>query len=299
MHNGLPNFLVQAMLILAAGLFLSALLPIRRIHEMMPPCVSRTVWAGLGLLVGFSVAGVMAFLWVNQTEVGHHREDWLVAAVFLAAAVMVAVICNLAHSTVKDVSRMASLKLAASVDPVTELYNRRHIGVLLEEQCVRSNAEKSAFSLLLLDLDNFKQVNDAYGHQAGDMVLRAVARSIKASVPAPGMAGRFGGEEFLVILPRMGSLDARAVAERIRGLVERLTVMYEGTQILSPTVSVGIATAYGWHEKAEELIGLADEALYAAKGLGRNQTCHAFEPTGARSVSKFAVVSSLQDSRAS
>ncbi len=294
----LPNICVQAMLIIAASLLLASLAPMRRIYQMMSPCASRRLWLALGCLVGIMIAGVMAFLFVNYNEGSNHHEDWLVAAVFLTAAVLVVVISTLAENTAQDVSRMASLKLAASVDPVTELYNRRHIVSLLEEECARSTAERSSFSVLMIDMDNFKDVNDTYGHQAGDVVLREAARAILAGLPTPGKAGRFGGEEFLVVLPRLGSLDARAVAERIRVLVERLKVSYEGEQIVSPTVSVGVATAYGWHEKAEDLIGLADEALYAAKALGRNRTCHAFEPSHARSVSKFAVVSSLQDSRA-
>jgi diguanylate cyclase (GGDEF)-like protein len=288
----ISNFLVQSALVTATGLTLTALFPARRVYQILPPGMVRATWGTLGSLICITAVGDVAFLWINYTEGPNHHEDWLVGLVCLAAAIFVALVCNLAHHTAKDVSRLSLLASVASVDPVTELYNRRHIMAVLEAECIRSSSNNSPLSILLMDVDNFKKINDTYGHQAGDVVLREMANLISAASRSR-FVGRYGGEEFLVLLPHENSSDAWLTAERIRAVIEAATVVYDGEPIISPTISIGIATAFGWKEKPEDLVGLADEALYAAKSTGRNRTCHAFESSGKRTVSKFSVVSSV------
>jgi len=174
----------------------------------------------------------------------------------------------------------------------TELYNRRHIMDVLDTECIRSCSHNSPLSILLMDVDNFKKINDTYGHQAGDVVLKEMGVLITAA-SGSRLIGRYGGEEFLVLLPQEDAANAWVTAERIRAVIEAATVVYDGEPIISPTLSIGIATTFGWKEKPEDLVGLADEALYAAKSAGRNRTCHAFESSGRRTVSKFTVVSPL------
>jgi diguanylate cyclase (GGDEF)-like protein len=163
---------------------------------------------------------------------------------------------------------------------------------VLDAECIRSSSHNSPLSILLMDVDNFKKINDNYGHQAGDVVLKEMGVLITAASNSR-FVGRYGGEEFLVLLPQEDAADAWVTAERIRAVIEAATVVYDGDPIISPTVSIGIATTFGWKEKPEDLVGLADEALYAAKSTGRNRTCHAFESSGKRTVSKLSVVSPL------
>jgi len=149
---------------------------------MLSPGIVRATWGTLGSLIFIVAVGDVAFLWINYTERSNHREDWFVVLVCLAVAIFVVVLCNLAHHTAKDVSRLSWLESVASVDPVTELYNRRHIMSILDAECIRSSGNYSPLSILLMDVDNFKKINDTYGHQVGDVVLKEIARLIHYSV---------------------------------------------------------------------------------------------------------------------
>src|SRR5271154_3338928 len=122
----------------------------------------------------------------------------------MTGALFVVLVCNLAHHTAKDVSRLSLLESVASVDPVTELYNRRHIMAVLDAEGIRSTGNNSPLSILLMDVDNFKKINDTYGHQAGDVVLKEMATLI-AAASGSRLVGRYGGEEFLVLLPDQNS----------------------------------------------------------------------------------------------
>lgn len=288
----IPNVLVESTLVVTVGLSLTSLVPVRRVYRMLSPGIVRATWGTLGSLIFIVAVGDVAFLWINYTERSNHREDWLVVLVCLAVAIFVVVVCNLAHHTAKDVSRLSWLESVASVDPVTQLYNRRHIMAVLDAESIRSSGNYSPLSILLMDVDNFKTINDTYGHQVGDVVLKEIA-SLITTASGSRLVGRYGGEEFLVLLPHEDSGDACVIAERIRTAIEAATVVYDGDPIISPTISIGIATVFGWNGKPEDLVGLADDALYAAKSTGRNRICHAFEPSGKRTVSRFASVSPL------
>jgi diguanylate cyclase (GGDEF)-like protein len=288
----ISNLLVQSALITAAGLSLTSLVAVRQIYQMLSPGVVRAAWGALSLLICILALGEMALLSPNYTRGPNRHLDWLVGSVCLAASLFVALACSLAHHTAKDVSRLSKLESVACVDPVTELYNRRHIMAVLDAECISSGSHNSPLSILLMDVDNFKKINDTYGHQAGDVVLKEMGVLITAA-SGSRFVGRYGGEEFLVLLPHKDAADAWVTAERIRAVIEAATVVYDGDPIISPTISIGIATTFGWKEKPEDLVGLADEALYAAKSTGRNRTCHAFESSGKRTVSKFSVVSPL------
>jgi diguanylate cyclase (GGDEF)-like protein len=275
----MPNIVLQLIIVSGIILLLSALVPIKRICAMLPSGATRTTWVCLGSLICLSSAGYLLFLWINSQEGPDHHEDWLVSLVFLSAATVVFIVCLLSHSTAKDVSRIASLERAATIDPVTELFNRRHITSLLAKECTRSAHDKSPLSILLIDIDRFKKINDTYGHQTGDYVLKELATLI-ASVEWPlRTVGRYGGEEFLVVLPNTSASQAAQVAECVRSTAESASIALNGEQIVSPTVSIGVSTAYGWQESPGDLVAIADEALYTAKTTGRNRVCHGVEKT--------------------
>ncbi|WP_334018983.1 sensor domain-containing diguanylate cyclase [Alteromonas sp. S015] len=164
------------------------------------------------------------------------------------------------------------LKTASRMDGLTGLFNRRYWQERFDEMhklCVRREKPSTA---LMLDIDHFKRINDTYGHQAGDKVIKKLAALIKRCVRETDLAGRYGGEEFAIILNDSLVEDAKIVAERIRQFAERLVVEHEGESI-SFTVSLGLAQFSPGFKGAMAWLECADQALYKAKENGRNQYC--------------------------
>lgn len=162
----------------------------------------------------------------------------------------------------------------AEHDVLTGVLNRRAILALLRTSIAHARRTKMPLSLLFLDLDHFKKVNDNYGHRAGDQCLRAVVNPIVSELRENDALGRYGGEEFLVVLPGVAANDAEAIAERIRTGVQQLPLLISGARI-DLTMSVGVATLSPGMLTPEDLIERADVALYRAKEGGRNRVRYA------------------------
>jgi diguanylate cyclase (GGDEF)-like protein len=158
-------------------------------------------------------------------------------------------------------------------DGLTGLYNQTYIKARLQEEIQRGERYKSALSLMMIDLDDFKPLNDRYGHIVGDRVLHAFGELLQDVIRSSDIAGRYGGEEFLIILPQTSCLDAAAAAERIRKEISlfpfRLGSAEDKTCRI--TVSVGVYASPFLSQKTDEIIGLADAALYRAKKEGKNK----------------------------
>jgi diguanylate cyclase (GGDEF)-like protein len=157
----------------------------------------------------------------------------------------------------------------ATSDPLTGAHNKRHFDEILAKETHRAALHGTPLCLILLDIDDFKRVNDTFGHPAGDWVLARVAETIKALLDPEGLFCRVGGEEFAVIAPNTERKDALAVSERIRAAIERASFDYEGRP-LSITVSLGVAEL-ALMESPDQLYQRADERLYASKTAGRNR----------------------------
>jgi diguanylate cyclase (GGDEF)-like protein len=164
----------------------------------------------------------------------------------------------------------AALERLATTDELTGAYNRRHFIETGQREIVRSQRQGQPLSLIMLDIDHFKNINDCYGHAMGDTVLRQVAAIFKQNVREYDCFARIGGEEFVVLQPDTSILAATAIAERIRSAVEQETFMTEHGAI-SITLSAGIAVLDASPMSLEALMAIADEALYRAKSAGRNQ----------------------------
>ncbi len=172
-------------------------------------------------------------------------------------------------------TRLAAL---ATTDPLTELPNHRALQVLLEQECERARRFGHPLSLLFFDGDRFKQVNDTYGHAVGDLVLRELGERARSVLRAGDTVGRFGGEEFLVLLPETDEQEAKIVAERLRAAVAASPLAsQEVKEGITATVSVGVACYPIDGRTAGELREQADQAMYWAKRLGRNQVRTATE----------------------
>lgn len=168
--------------------------------------------------------------------------------------------------------RTAQLEKMATTDELTELLNRREIMRLLELEIARAERQNAPLSVMMLDLDHFKAVNDNHGHQAGDRALKIAAESFKQLLRKTDFIGRVGGEEFLVILPDTAINSAFELAERIRQALQQHTT--NNPSIPACTVSIGVAQCDP-NDDMHSLIQRADETLYQAKSNGRNQVCQA------------------------
>jgi diguanylate cyclase (GGDEF)-like protein len=158
----------------------------------------------------------------------------------------------------------------ATTDGMTKLYVHRYFQLLLDQEMHRSRRYNKIFSLIMMDIDNFKDFNDTYGHQLGDEVLKSVARAVKNILRANDVTARYGGEEFVVILPETDAPQAMIAAEKIRAIVESLEIVH-GEERLHVTISLGVAAFPQHAGEKEELIRLADEALYTSKHKGKNR----------------------------
>jgi diguanylate cyclase (GGDEF)-like protein/PAS domain S-box-containing protein len=170
----------------------------------------------------------------------------------------------------------ANKKLAkmAVTDGLTMLFNRRYFQDSLAREFKRLDRHRALplLALAMIDLDNFKNLNDTYGHQAGDQVLRAVGKILKATVRMTDIVARYGGEEFVVIMPETDKEGMVILAERIRSTIEETEVQYNDVSV-GTTVSIGLASFPSDNIKGEEdLIRSADDALYRAKATGKNKT---------------------------
>ncbi|HZU83922.1 MAG TPA: GGDEF domain-containing protein [Polyangiaceae bacterium] len=172
---------------------------------------------------------------------------------------------------------LANLLESSTRDALTGAFNRGFFEQRLESEIAYARRHGTKVAVLLLDLDDFKSVNDTYGHAAGDAVLRAVAEQILGTLRVEDLLARYGGEEFVVLARAASHLDALRLAERVRLAVAALQVPVSEDAHASVTVSIGVASQSecGDPPTAARLVQLADERLYRAKAEGRNRTCMA------------------------
>jgi diguanylate cyclase (GGDEF)-like protein/PAS domain S-box-containing protein len=165
------------------------------------------------------------------------------------------------------------LKRRAQTDVLTGLYNRRHFYELAEQELARARRYGKPLAVLMLDVDHFKQVNDSYGHHAGDAVLRKLSEVCIATLREIDVIGRYGGEEFVVLLPETDALRALEAAERLRHALSEADVPVAGGDTLHFTVSIGVANLVATDADLDSVLKRADKGMYEAKESGRNRVC--------------------------
>jgi diguanylate cyclase (GGDEF)-like protein len=218
-------------------------------------------WATLliaTLGVGLTVLGAV---------LGDRGESW--RASLLNRSMIVTVVAGIAYllNRVNEAERL--LTRVATRDPLTGVPNRGQLMALLGREQQRAERYRTSFSLLMLDIDHFKRVNDSYGHQTGDEVIKAMATAAAKDLRPTDFIGRFGGEEFIIALPHTDERGAVVTAERIRDAVSKIAIP-AGDQMVRVTVSIGVAT-YAATMPVEQVIAAADRGLYAAKSGGRDR----------------------------
>jgi len=226
-----------------------------------------------------SLYPVIAFLllitnFTTPTHISHLRNfnsiyDMILFLLFiLVGYVLVFVGISSSSQIVSMQCNMERLELISKTDLLTGLYNRRYIIEKIENELINYKENKKNFSLILADIDYFKKVNDSFGHNCGDQVLKSVAQNLQDAVGELGFLSRWGGEEFLILLPETQIEDARILADKIRKISEEQIIRYNGIQI-SITLTFGV-TVNEDYERIDDTIKKADDALYEGKCQGRN-----------------------------
>ena len=239
-----------------------------------PSCLAchAEQWYQVGQLRG----GVSVTFDVTEAERAVARARWIAVGLFsFTTAALLLVLGRLVSSLHRRLGAAeARIVELAITDDLTGLPNRRFIEQRLREELVRSQRHDRRCACILLDIDLFKNTNDTWGHAAGDAVLRALAGAARGALRESDLLGRWGGEEFLAVLPETDLAGAVAMAERLRRAVEAMRAEHEGRQ-LTATVSLGVADALPGEDPdardADRLVARADLALYRAKAAGRNR----------------------------
>lgn len=233
--------------------------PVR--HELPGPREPASTFFALPLSGRQGVYGLLSIMTYKQIAV---REYFLRTLSLIGAQLAV----NLERALFFEEVRRLSV-----TDSLTGLSNRRAIIARLESELRRSIRYKTPFSLAICDIDDFKQINDTYGHQAGDAILKSIANIIKTSVREVDLAGRWGGEEIAMLFPQTDIKGAMIACERVRKQIEDFRIEYRG-HIIKTTISIGVASIDPEQKNpitSDDLIGHADRAMYAAKHRGKNQ----------------------------
>lgn len=197
---------------------------------------------------------------------GTHRNGLLNWLLF---SVLVAFWCYVATRNAKNAEKLSTL---STVDSLTEILNRREFFRAALIELNRSQRYGFNMALIMIDIDNFKIINDTYGHVSGDRALRSLADTARHTLRIPDILARYGGEEFVVVMPQTNEHDAILVAERLRqNIAKNVIETREGS--FSMTVSIGMTEFYTGEEMLEDAIDRADQALYHAKKTGKNRVC--------------------------
>jgi diguanylate cyclase (GGDEF)-like protein len=159
-----------------------------------------------------------------------------------------------------------------TVDGLTQVHNRRYFDEAIERELSRCRRYGRALSLLLIDVDHFKRINDTFGHLAGDAVLKEVASAIQKRIRKEDLLSRYGGEEFAVLTPEIDQKGAHAMGEKVRKVIEKHEFSFDG-EVIPVTVSCGVSSLGKKSDDAAALVQRADEKLYEAKESGRNKVC--------------------------
>lgn len=196
----------------------------------------------------------------NANSGAVQRKLWLADA--LAEQISLA----FANLQLRDTLKYQSLR-----DALTGLFNRRHMEESLDRELLRAERSQTPVTVLMIDIDHFKQFNDVYGHEAGDALLRELGVVLRSQVRGGDISCRYGGEEFLLIMAEAGLKDGWDRAENIRQQIAGLQVRYHGETLRKITVSIGVAGFPAHGDSAANIVHAADEALYRAKRQGRDR----------------------------
>ena len=229
-------------------------------------------------ILTYSIVFFIFSYWFVVFLISQQKQEIVIlftSFVIFAASIYIYYVCNLSSRTLVSLKRIDVLEREIVKDELMGIYNRRYFMSRLKEEFERYKRYQLPFSLLLIDIDHFKKVNDTYGHVVGDKCLIKLARLISKNLRPTDIFARYGGEEMAILLPNTWQTDAKNVADKIRVIVEEKNLDIDisnevETLFLNCTISIGVSTTSKDLTKGNDIVKLADEALYLAKAKGRN-----------------------------
>jgi diguanylate cyclase (GGDEF)-like protein len=242
----------------------------RIIFDLNPGPI-KTRWHFLRAFIVVFLAGYLAFLVLMPHEAD--INTLIVSGVFALGAVFVLLVSWITLHTVQDIRRVAAMEQEIITDPLLGIYNRRYLEQRLDEEVSRFHRHRIPLSILIMDVDCLKQVNDVHGHLEGDAVLAGIGAILKAQIRKGDLAARYGGDEVVVLCTGTENEEALLVAERLRQSVET-SLSHSAAEkhcTVQCTVSIGVTSLLDEGCSATELLRQADVGLYHAKHMGRNR----------------------------
>jgi diguanylate cyclase (GGDEF)-like protein len=223
----------------------------------------------LGSVAGWGAVSLLIF--VGWQALQNSANVWWSAVIIASLVTLFAIIVR--QEMIVRESRLMTSRLSQLIDrdPLTDLPNRRRIHDEIDRELARAKASGRPLGLALIDIDNFKAVNDTHGHAMGDQVLKSIAGILSGACRGSDIAARYAGDEFLLVLPGLDLVDAHVVGERLLNEVSRYRLLIAPSIGVDISISIGIAISRQCQRRAKHLIAIADAAMYDAKEAGKNQ----------------------------
>lgn len=264
------------LLILGVGVvfLILSLTPIKQLILEFPDGKSKAKWKILRLLIFLFIVGyflVAGTLWMFGDSLG--MLSLIPSSLLFLGGIFVFFVGQLSLKTTNDIKDLAVLKQESITDALTGLRNRRYFDQRISEEVALSTRYKLPLTLMLIDVDHFKKINDTYGHTVGDEVLQTLSKIIQNVVRDSDIVARYGGEEIVIITPNTTKEEAAILAERLREKVEQTKVATIATtqEVVQVTISIGLCSLSPIITDKEALLEESDQSLYLAKKYGRNR----------------------------
>jgi diguanylate cyclase (GGDEF)-like protein len=268
------HLIANGLVLTGATLLILAIRPLQQLITQLPRGPLRRRWHVLRLLIISFIVGYFGYIFINWNEL-EKLQDLVVPAVFFLGGWFALLVSRFSLQTAVDVRRLVLLEQENITDPLMGIYNRRYLERRLEDEEQMAHRYNLPLSVLMIDIDHFKSINDTYGHQVGDAILIGLGKLVVQTVRATDFVARYGGEELIVIAPNTATETAITLAERLRAFVEQSALAkdckQEGGKSVKVTVSIGVSRLDLGNDNAHALIQRADAALYRAKVEGRNR----------------------------
>ncbi len=272
--ESMTDYIVNGILFSGACLLCVSFIPIQRLILQMPEGPLRKRWNDLRALILFFIAGYVTFTYLYWRK-NEENFDLIVPAEFFLGAVLVLFVGTLALETAAEIKRISMLQQETITDHLIGIYNRRYLDRKIDEELPRASRYGMPFSMLLLDIDHFKAVNDTYGHQVGDQTLKSLGDLLFRKVRDTDIIARYGGEEIAILALQTPLAEAGALAERLRQDVEKSVMVPADEEEKRPAISVTVSIGVTGFDKGvtdhHGFVERADKALYKAKREGRNR----------------------------
>lgn len=273
--QGITSQFVTIVLFVGACLICVSYVRIQRMMEEIPKGALRRRWSDLRALILFFVAGYLIYIFLNWMKLLDEKFELIVPAMFFLVAVLILFIGTLALETATEFIRFSTLERESIMDHLTGIHNRRYLDERIVSEAIRAHRYDMPLSMMMIDIDHFKAVNDCYGHQIGDLVLKSLGELLIKIVRVTDVVARYGGEEIAILTIQTEISDTFDLAEKLCKAVEASIMVpadkNEHREAIRITVSIGVAGFDQHVFDSQVMIKKADMALYQAKREGRNR----------------------------